>query len=555
LSPLQLKSAGSSHDWPWVERIAIFVLATLYLFVFRTVVPSGDAQVYVAHIDAGELIWNPNHLLMDPIGYGWCHLLWSLGIDIQPLNAFKIVSAASTLITLLLFDSLLREVGVARWARLLAVVGLFVSRNFLTMALSEEFFVLQMPFLIAALWFLLRAERYPGESKYILWLGVMLGVATLITINTVLLGVTIAIYLLLTRQTWREKLLGVVWLGAAAVLVVVPALIIAYATTSVDVDFFTWMFAYQGNETNPTNALYGLDPSLKGVALSAGRLVFTTFTNVVSVGSLGAVLKSLIYGAPLEIQLHPVRVATGAALFLAMIATCCVLAIWIVRNFRAQRVLQVVVAWAAAYYIFNFLWDDSSDQFWFQILPVFWLAVALFLSRSSTRASAILPTVTLAALAVFNTVQEAAPKAFADVRAYTARHAELLREGDLELITGWDDFRWIAPDATFPRFTQINLMNAALWVDADDPRHISKLGDMVQAHLESGGRVIISRVYDLDDDPRPWDQLRKLGWPRERIQQELSRFEARPLATIGGVVFRELSLAAGKPASDSTEPR
>jgi hypothetical protein len=86
----------------------------------------------------------------------------------------------------------------------------------------------------------------------------------------------------------------------------------------------------------------------------------------------------------------------------------------------------------------------------------------------------------------------------------------------------------------------VNLMTAAM-KPAGDPEHIATLMDRIQRHLDAGGRVFVVRVFDRDDDPTPWDQLRKLGWPRERLQQELARFKPREAAVIGDVVFRELT--------------
>lgn len=549
------------------ERMAIALTTLVYLWIFSTVVPSGDGQVYAWHIEAGNLVLNPNHLLMDPVGYACSKLLWGLGIDIATLDVLKVISALATVATLWLFHSVLLAAGIAsRPVRLCAVVGLFASRNFLTMAISEEFFMLQMPVLVAALLMLVKLER----SQYSLpWvpaavLGAMLGIATAVTINNVLLGVVVVLYLLFAAGDRREGFKRAGITAAVAIAVALPIFLIAYAASDADGGFIHWMVAYQGSEGESSPAsLYGIALTPQGIVTSLARLALNTFTNLLSVGYLGTVMKSLAFGAPLEIAPQPLRFLLGAVLLISVITAVLLLAWWMLRSFRTQRLVPAVLSWIVAYYVFNFFWDDSSDQFWFQMLPALWLLLALFAqaalrtdaasSVSLTRAPGLLLLFILApTLLLANTLQEVVPKAFQDMIGFAGQHRALLREGDLEIIPGWDDVRWIGLDDSYPRVTQINLMTAAM-APQSSSTHISQLPSTVEAQLRAGGRVIVARVYDKDGDPRPWDQLRKLGWSRERLQQEFSRYEVTPLAVIGGTAFRELRIKDSTQAAPGSE--
>jgi hypothetical protein len=144
-------------------------------------------------------------------------------------------------------------------------------------------------------------------------------------------------------------------------------------------------------------------------------------------------------------------------------------------------------------------------------------------------------------LLIYNTVMEVAPASLIDRDSLVLQHRELLKEGDIEVIPGWDAAPWLRHEDSFPDSRQIVLMTAAMSAP-DSPEHISRVDELIEQHLLSGGRVIVARLYDIDADPRPWDQLRKLGWPRDRILSEWSRFSARPLASIHGVTFREIAL-------------
>jgi hypothetical protein len=544
--------ARSDNRLLWIERGIVLIAAALYLWLLRTVIPSGDGQVYAYNIGVGALVWNPNHLLMDPAGYGWWHLLSALGLDISPLDALKLIAGVSTLITLVIFDAVLVAAGVSsRVIRLSAVVGLFASRNFLTMAISEEFFMLQMPFLLLALWLIVKMtdDNAVGSTHRAAAIGGCIGLSAAISIHNVFLGMFLAGYFLATGRGVREKLGLLCAFGAAAAAVMVPVFLAGYFFSAADSNFITWMVAYQGTEDNPSNNLYGIVLSAKGIALSLGRLAFNTFANVTSFGALGTVLKSVAFGDPLEMQLNLPQVILGAALLIVTVVGLTLLAYWMLRKLRVEPVVQLGLAWIVAYYAFNFFWDDSSDQFWFQILPPLWLLLALCVSQmhdnplstqAARRARMALP-VLVGALLILNTNMEVAPKALVDVEELTRRHRNLVQGGDLELIPGRDGFRWIAADASFPAIEQVNLMNAAL-APREDPQHISQLAARVERHLAAGGRVIVARVYQRDKEPGPWDNLRKLGWPRERIQQEFSRLQVRELEEIGGVTFHELRL-------------
>ena len=535
-----------------LERGAIALAAALFLWFFRTVIYSGDALVYTAHIEAGELVWNPNHLFMDPVAYGWCHLLWAMGFDIAAIDALKFISGLATLVSLVLFHAVLLQAGVAnRVIRLLAVAGLFASRNFLSMAISEEFFMLEMPFLVLALWMLLRLPTLddPGKLRFAAGIGAVLGLATAISINHIVLGIAIAAYLLLLGATTKQRLSLAALFGGAATMVCLPLFVMGYALSDAQAGFVNWLVAYQGSTENPLASLYGLSLTPAGIATSLARLGLNTFTNLMSVGPLGTIMKSVVFGSPLEMTVQPGRAVIGVLLLFGIIATLALLALWILRHWR-ERVVQLGLIWIASFYVFNFFWDDSSDQFWFQLLPVIWLFFALFVSESKVAVSRYrfaLMALLVPVLWVFNFAQEVMPRTFVDLPGLAAQHDKLLRSGDLEVFPGWDDIRWIQGPGGGLDVTQVSLMQGALNAKRE-PEVLERLAARIEAHLRSGQRVLIARVYDLDREARPWDQLRKLGWSRDQLKKTFARFDTRVIGTVDDIVFREFILRAEPPS-------
>jgi hypothetical protein len=141
----------------------------------------------------------------------------------------------------------------------------------------------------------------------------------------------------------------------------------------------------------------------------------------------------------------------------------------------------------------------------------------------------------------YNTLQMVVPLAFAGIAEKSAEHKALLQDGDLEIIPGWDDMRWMSIDDSYPAINRVILMELALGTDRAG-RQMDQLPSIINAHLQRGGRVLVARLYERDHEANPWYKLEKLGWPRSRIKQLLVSFEYRAVATIGGAAFYELRL-------------
>ncbi|MCK5092492.1 MAG: hypothetical protein KAR30_08175, partial [Gammaproteobacteria bacterium] len=185
-------SRAQGYQFIWWERLAIIIFIGMYLIAFNVTVPHGDALRIVRQIEASDLIWNPNHLIFDPLGYYWYSILNKLGVELEILGSFELISAISTIISLIIFHAVLIETGInKRSVRVIAVVGLFASKNFLSLAVSQYYFMVQMPFLLGALFFGIRfiSDSRSGkkEGRYLYAIGVLLAIATGLEINNIVL--------------------------------------------------------------------------------------------------------------------------------------------------------------------------------------------------------------------------------------------------------------------------------------------------------------------------------------------------------------------------------
>ncbi len=534
------------------EMSVTALVAVLYLFVCKTRIFSGDGMVYADQALRGEWVFNPNHLLMNPIAH-WALALGRL-VGLGIVDALKLVSGAATVFSLILFHALLWRLGVAssvaRWA---GVGALLFSRNVLSMAISEEFFVVQLPLLLLVGLVLTNWIRgNPPGFLTPLVAGGLVGLAAAISIHNVLLAGGLAAGLLI--REWVSRRPGVrpaLLLIAATAAALVPLLVAGHHASRTNAPFLKWMTSYQGT-SNTASALYGIKPELRSTGLAVLRVPFSLVTNVADSGGFGQTLKAAMAHNFADFVPH-----YGAALIggLFWIATGVGLVLLFVRRPESAlgaRVTVCTLFWCIPYVVFGFVWNNSDDQFWFQVTPVLAASFAAWIEDSNTRRSPssrrrTIALVCVALLAILNTAFVIAPVSFRDVDGAVEQHAKLLGNDVLEIYPGWDTSAVLLPKAARPGYEKISLLDAAL---GNDPRipNLETLSRTVRDRLERGGTVLVARLFERDAELKPWEELRALGWPRTRIVDELSSYQRQQRATLLGMGIWELVAA---PASSA----
>lgn len=543
-----------------LERAVILLSTCLYLIVFNVTIPHGDALRISSQVEAGHVSANPNHLLLDLFGLVWHECLQLVGLNVDVLTGFESISAIATLASLFLFHVILVSAGIrSRSARLMLVAALFASKNFLSMAVSQYFFMLQMPFLLGALWnslqmSKLREIRAP-YGRYVDGTAICLAIAACIEINNVIPIIFVGIAIALKDSRSRSwQLLATLRFWTVAAVIGFPIYIAAYIWTDPDVNFLSWALSYAGESGSSVDDFYGTKLSLSELISSAATVAFHFgFGNFVETAGMGTVLKVLFFGQPLEFIPNKLKFVFAATLMPVVGVGVALLIIKSLIRSKADFFVRFILAWILAYLCFNLYWPYSGDLFWFQLLPLMWVLFSILFFKvrkeahgsaprfgmTQTRSTLVLGIFALSMLAL-NTFQTVMPISRKDIDEHRGQHQALIREGDLEVITGWDRYKWMMSDHSDPAKDRLLLMNMTFLND-DDPAHISKLPEIVDRHLETGGRVIVARLYALDRESNPWYGLATNGWPRKRIQELLSDFCVRPLATIDDVGFHQLS--------------
>jgi hypothetical protein len=535
-----------------LERIALLILTCIYLVVFNPELPHGDALRIVDQISSLSLDWNPNHLLLDPIGYYWYFFLQHITGSITPLASFELISAISTLISVYLFHLILLNQKTDDFkTRVLAIILLLGAKNFLSLSVSQYYFMVQMPFLLGALHYLLMYfgnENKHNNKSYLIISSVCLAIATGIEANNILVIVVTGLVLSVKYKNEQSKISDALVFYSTSALVGFPLFFLGYSLSNSDVSFLSWGLTYAGSDSEEYKQLYGLQSSLSGILLSFTKLGFNfIFSNFVETSGLGIGLKSLVSNHPLEF--NPDYLGIGLALLAMPIIAIIQLLIFLhfFKHYRSQKTFIFFLGWIISYLIFAFLWDNGGNIFWFQTLPVIVVIYAYYtqyaFNHGDTKHTIIKNGLLIAPLIIItlNTIQIAAPSAFFDMQRGIAQHNKIIKDGDLEITTGWDKYQWMKKDAVTANFDKLLLMNMAT-KQKSDPEHISNLPQIVENHLTVGKRVIVARLYNKDSESNPWYNLSRMGWARAKIKNMLENYCNREISRIDDVVFHEVYL-------------
>lgn len=544
------------------ERILIVLGAIVYLSAFSRTVPHGDALRVVRQIQTEQLSWNPNHLMFDPIGYGWYMLLKTTGFNVSALASFEIISVISTIASLIIFHAILVQLGVKSWGmRITLVVGLFASRSFLSLANSQYYFMVQMPFLLGGLYLFIRFLAVEKDSRqgnrYLYGAGILAAIAGTILFSNVLLVVVLGLVAGLARSwgqpglpKWHPADVARVW-GAAA-LVGFPIYIFGYAVSDSASGFFSWLLSYQGESGSVQTDLYRVQLSLHGVAESIARLGFNLLlANILENAGLGSYLQALVFREPLEFIPETGRFVLVMVLTPIIIVMMLFLIVQSLQRLRQDVRVLLAIGWTSSFLLFNFFWSVGNDLFWVQVAPIVWLMLAVFLvsGKNSPGQSAsaawhpsdwknVVMVLAVPALLIVNTMNTIIPVSGNYDDEAAVYHA-ILRDGDLEIMPGWEAAGWLRTDRQGPVVERLLLYNMAMNSN-DRNAHIGRLPDIVEKHLASGHRVVVGRLYDKDHLINPWYRLKRLGWSRSRIQSLLSGYCHPKIGMVGDVVFREI---------------
>jgi len=455
-----------------IDALLWFAIPCLVFSLIPIGFASGDGVGHSLAFASGRWHLNPNHLLFEPLGAWWQTTLMALGYPREPFDALKLLSILSGSLAVGLFRLLVApRVSASRFAANYGTAWVALSSAFLRLWISDETHMIQMPWIVLMIWAALRRRG--------LLLGVMTGIATLTFVSNVLFG------LALVRRRFIPFAVGLA-------ITTIPPLLLAWPRTT---SFFSWLTRYGGGAVSPrAEQAYGFHGLLEST-LRAGYGAACAMVDLTSRGT-----NPFVWGP--------------------MLAAAIVL-LYALRH-ADREILGIVIPMSIAIAAFGIFWNDSDDQFWFQLAPIAGMLAARLRSRAIVALGACVQ--------LWNAGDVTLHRVFYP-RAERIAMVEQAANGACLVVTpGFDEAELLLQISHHVTAEKLSITDLATELSPDTGLALLRLH--VEHCLASGGRVVLIDLYDTPRDRNPWKFLRLLGYERDAVERELSRYPACTRVTL-----------------------
>jgi hypothetical protein len=555
---------------------ALWLAALMLLWLVPIGRVSGDGLGYAARIAAGVWRWNPNHLLFEPAGAAWHALLAALGSTRPLVDQLKMLSLLAGALGAGLFRAAVApRLTPRRWAANHATAWLVLAAAPLHQLMDDEHHMIQMPLLVGLAAVLPRCLDRGGGFRRSAAAGALAGGAALCMISNALLGVAAAAALGAWHWARGERRrAGRAAAGALAGLLLVggAGLGAAWWLSHPERPLLSWLVSYAGGAAPPRGAAtYGTRWTPAGTAEAGARTAY------------GAAKAAVDLGPAVIAVRDEHRPRQAALVLLAWLAGAAALAGGLRQALRhrheppARDALLLQAVWWPAVLAFGLFWNDSADQFFFQLaVPFAALAALLPAPRSPDEApvaASAAPLEPLLAPELWRRpADRAAPRlgAVAGSRGRRLAPALLLCSGFALLWNGSDTVRRVVlfPRAAWTADLLRQVAGAGLVVTpgyddaaillylAEGPRAqpaasrlplisltdlavrepaaqgLPRLAAAIRRSLAAARRVDLIDLWDGAPEQSPWKYLRRLGYDRAALRATLGPFgvDATPRA-------------------------
>jgi len=509
-----------------VDALLWLIVSVLLLSSLPIGYISADGIGQSAGFAAG-LRLNPNHLFFEPLGVGWLRLLGPAASREEAVDHLKRLSILFGALAVALFRwKVARHVAVSRFAANHAAAWVALSSAFSRLWISDEIHMIQMPAVVSvAVCLLLWLER-PS-----LWRAVRLGAATTVAaaffISNILLAPAAALVLGIWHLRQRQKRQALAGAGGILIGTTASALLIfltAWLLSGAQHGFLAWMTSYAGDDRpSRVKLAYGMLPSFSGAGQATVRGLYGAACALVDLAPAVATIRDR---QPVGWQ----TVWSLAAFAAAGVVLLCGLAVCrrAPKEPANRNALLVTAVWLLAVLSFGILWDNSDDQFYFQLAAVFGALAARIPRQKGVAAVLVLSAFAL----LWNGVD------LASRRIFYPRHERLnllrtgLRDACLVVYPGHEDLAVLLTlSQSEPPVPRLALTSLAVSQPLEEGRR--DLSAAIEACVSQGRPVALVDLYDTPADKNPWKFLRRLGYERSSLLATLERFpvdaESQPL--------------------------
>ena len=463
------------------------VLSALLLLLLPIghVSPDGLGQSHL--FSAGFTRWNPNHLLVEPLGSWWMGLIdpASRAEAVDHLRRLSILSG-SIAVGLFRFG-VARRLTATRLSANQATAWLAFSSAFLRLWVLDEVYMTQMPAVVGVAWLVLRYLEKPSFSKSVA-VGASVALAAAFFIQNLLLGPALALALLKKKPR-----------HAAGILIGMLAAVPVFVAASPTPDVLHWITSYGGGNVPPRVELaYGMND----LWMSVARALYGSACALVDLAPLVAMFRDLS-----DLNLWPAGAfLAGTLALLAGLRT------------SSRPALLLFGVWAAAVLGFGIYWNNSDDQFYVQLAVPFAALAASLPLRSK---AAVLGMLAL----LFNLVDVASRRIFYPREERLATIEREFGDAGLILYPGFDEMevllalKPVAPAASFTDYS----------VRMPAEEGLEDLLHTIFGVLSEGRSVAVVDTIDVAPTRSPWKFLARMGYDHAKVVDMLDSFALEPV--------------------------
>ena len=465
---------------------------------------SGDGVAQSILYGRNSWLLNPNHLLYEPLGSAWLHLTATIGTRGAP-DALKRLSFLAGATGAALFRSVVAPaVTQRRLSANLATAWLFAPAAVLGLLMSDETQIVQLPALVLIAATAITCASTPTWRRAVLF-GAAGGLAALFYIsNSIICGsVACALAVPMIRKgdiSAASRLLG----GAATggVITLLIPLFVAWKFAAPHADhFFFWVLHYGGSKVLQNGAAgYGMSMTFHGLIEAVLRASYGSVTALIDIASVAHVLHDSGAWTP--------RLVLTAGICLASLVLVAVLVSHFVRQQGSAfpHRLALVIGWTIGVIIFAIYWDNSDDQFYFQLCVP--LAIVAGVATARTR---VIPALSLGLILGWNIVATVIPYVTYPRARNVAALARVYHNATVTVVPGEDEI------ATLTNFVALEPGHQWLFITTLAEHHAAADGlrlmrDSLTSVLQRGGTVSMIAVIDASADGNPWKYLQSLGY-------------------------------------------
>lgn len=513
-----------------VDAATFFVLPIVIFSLSGIGFISGDAIAQVGVIQGGVRL-NPNHLLLEAIGGVWMWLGTSLGSSLAGPDLLARLSIVAGALSLALFRWLIAPLLTS--CRALANGGTLVLAGlsgFDRLWISGEAHMIQMPFLVlfmaGAMELFGGATPTAGRSPALITLGGVGAVLAYISNALIVTGVLVALAFIADRRIRRTLYSSLIYVGGLSLLSFALVWVIAGRQTSL----VSWLTSYAGEQsTSHVVAEYGIRWSIAGFVSAGMRSVFGLLSSVVDLTPVSGF----------------VRRGTGSLAVALMFLLACVVAIgllafaaqkaWRSRTKQSLGVLLCVLGMGVPILAFGAFWNNSDDQFYFQIAPAL-ACVAIVGLRETPRLG-----LSLALISIpfgVNTYDLAANYVSYPRAELLTRLGGALGGATLIIAPGMDEVShliYYLPEA------QGRVVFVSALADRLNPEEgLRVLRDTVDAVILGGGIVASVNIGSAGPSQQPWPMLSTLGYEWSAVAELMHSHTTTRRIRVSGTISVEL---------------